>query len=61
MYKPKVNKKIVLELSLDLLKVIKKKIKDELNVNQQKKNKKVVKNIRRSSTNNIGKISSNMD
>lgn len=31
MYKPKINKETILELSLDLLEVIKKKIKEELN------------------------------
>jgi hypothetical protein len=60
MYKPKVNKKIILELSLDLLKVIKKKIKEELNVNQPKKNKKVVKSLRGSSSGNTGKNTNNL-
>ena len=45
MYKIKINKKIILGLSLDLLEVIKKKIKEELYGNKQKKNKKAVNRI----------------
>jgi len=57
----KLNKKVMLQLSLDVMKIIREKIKEELNVNQQKKNKKVVKNIGRSSTNNSGKNFNNLD
>ena len=56
----KLNKKVMLQLSLDVMKIIRKKIKDELNVKQQKKNKKVVKSFRGSSSGNTGKNSSNL-
>jgi hypothetical protein len=50
MYKPKINKETILELSLDLLEVIKKKIKEELN--GQGKDKKSSKGLRRNSSSN---------
>ena len=61
MYKPKVNKKIILELSLDLLEVIKKKIKEELYGNRQKKIKKAVISVRRNSSGNTGKDIGNLE
>jgi ABC-type phosphate transport system substrate-binding protein len=57
----KLNKKVMLQLSLDVMKIIRKKIKEELNVNQPKKNKKVIKNIGRSSNSNTGKNINNME
>jgi hypothetical protein len=61
MYRPKINKKTMLELSLDLLEVIKKKIKEELYGNRQKKNKKAVNGFGRDNTNRPGKNISNLD
>ena len=59
MYKPKINKEKILQLSLDIMKIIRKKIKEELN--EQGKDKKSSKGFGRNSCNNPDKIISKLD
>jgi len=58
MYKPKINKKLILQLSLDFIKIIKKTIKEELYGDKQTKDKKVAKSNRGNSSGTTDKIDS---
>ena len=53
MYRPKINKETIHQLSLDVMKIIRKKIKEELN--GQGKDKKNPKGFGRNSSNNSDK------